>query len=76
MLPLGELFTRIKVIWKSKGIKPKQHLSSPRPGAETVMEKRAHADRCYELPLELPEDMDLMIEVGREVGLTYGYTID
>lgn len=31
------------------------------------MEKRAHADRCYELPQELPEDMDLMIEVGRKV---------
>ena len=33
------------------------------------MEKRAHADRCYELPQELPEDMDLMIEVGRKVEL-------
>ena len=27
------------------------------------MEKRAHADRCYELPLDLPDDMDLMVEV-------------
>lgn len=27
------------------------------------MEKRKHADRCYELPPELPDDMDLMIEV-------------
>jgi UV DNA damage endonuclease len=27
------------------------------------MQKRAHADRCYELPQELPDDMDLMIEV-------------
>ena len=27
------------------------------------MEKRAHADRCHELPPELPDDMDLMIEV-------------
>jgi len=34
------------------------------------MEKRAHADRCYELPQELPDDMDLMIEVSRNVGLT------
>ena len=63
VLPLGELITRINVIWERKGIKPKQHLSSPRPGAETVMERRAHADRCYELPKELPDDMDLMIEV-------------
>lgn len=68
-LPLGELMTRINAIWERKGIKPKQHLSSPRPGAETVMEKRAHADRCYELPRELPDDMDLMIEVCRNVGL-------
>ena len=67
VLPLGELITRIKAIWERKGIKPKQHLSSPRPGAETVMEKRAHADRCYELPQELPDDMDLMIEVGWRV---------
>lgn len=27
------------------------------------MEKRKHADRCYELPPDLPDDMDLMIEV-------------
>lgn len=26
------------------------------------MEKRAHADRCENLPLDLPDDMDLMIE--------------
>lgn len=63
--PVGELLTRVNAIWERKGIKPKQHLSSPRPGAETIMEKRAHADRCYELPHELPDDMDLMIEVGR-----------
>jgi len=68
VLPLGELITRINAIWERKGIKPKQHLSSPRPGAETMMEKRAHADRCYELPQELPDDMDLMIEVGWNVG--------
>lgn len=45
------------------GIKPKQHLSEPRPGAVSVMEKRAHADRCQSLPEALPDDMDLMIEV-------------
>ena len=28
------------------------------------MEKRAHADRCQELPKDLPDDVDLMIEVG------------
>ncbi|OBZ76444.1 UV-damage endonuclease [Grifola frondosa] len=60
--PLPELIERINKIWHRKGIKPKQHLSSPRPGAESIMEKRAHADRCYTLPPELPDDMDLMIE--------------
>ncbi|KAI0649749.1 UV-endonuclease UvdE [Trametes meyenii] len=62
VLPLPELIARVNAIWHRKGIKPKQHLSSPCPGAETVMEKRKHADRCYELPPELPDDMDLMIE--------------
>lgn len=63
VLPLPELIARINAIWQRKGIKPKQHLSSPCPGAESVMEKRKHADRCYELPPDLPDDMDLMIEV-------------
>ncbi|KAH9848153.1 UV-endonuclease UvdE-domain-containing protein [Lenzites betulinus] len=61
-LPIPELISRINKIWQRKGIKPKQHLSSPCPGAESVMEKRKHADRCPELPAELPDDMDLMIE--------------
>ncbi|KAI0719762.1 UV-endonuclease UvdE-domain-containing protein [Cerioporus squamosus] len=60
--PLPELIERINAIWHRKGIKPKQHLSEPCPGAETVMEKRKHADRCKSLPEDLPEDMDLMIE--------------
>ncbi|THH32849.1 hypothetical protein EUX98_g1369 [Antrodiella citrinella] len=60
--PVSELLPLINETWHRKGIKPKQHLSSPRPGAVTIMEKRAHADRCYELPAELPDDMDLMIE--------------
>ncbi|EIW53258.1 UV-endonuclease UvdE [Trametes versicolor FP-101664 SS1] len=62
VLPLPELIARINAIWDRKGIKPKQHLSSPCPGAESIMEKRKHADRCYELPPDLPDDMDLMIE--------------
>ncbi|KAI9060043.1 UV-endonuclease UvdE [Trametes sanguinea] len=61
-MPIPDLIQRINAIWHKKGIKPKQHLSSPCPGAETVMEKRKHADRCYELPPDLPDDMDLMIE--------------
>ena len=62
-MPIPELIERINAIWYRKGIKPKQHLSEPCPGAETVMEKRKHADRCQVLPPELPDDMDLMIEV-------------
>ncbi|KAI0752598.1 UV-endonuclease UvdE-domain-containing protein [Daedaleopsis nitida] len=60
--PLPELIERINAIWHRKGIKPKQHLSEPCPGAESVMEKRKHADRCKSLPEHLPDDMDLMIE--------------
>ncbi|KAH9077821.1 UV-endonuclease UvdE [Lactarius deliciosus] len=51
--PLKSLIPRINEIWHRKGIKPKQHLSSPRPGASTVVEKRAHARRCDALPTEL-----------------------
>ncbi|GAA5982412.1 hypothetical protein JCM11641_006975 [Rhodosporidiobolus odoratus] len=57
-----ELLPRILATWSRKGIKPKFHLSEPRKGAETIMERRAHADRCQNLPNPLPEDMDLMIE--------------
>jgi UV DNA damage endonuclease len=55
---------RITETWTRKGIRMKQHLSEPRPGAESVMERRAHADRCQALPPDLPDDVDLMIEVG------------
>ena len=37
-----------------RGIKPKFHLSEERPGAVTIMERRAHADRCKHLPALLP----------------------
>ena len=43
-------------------MKPKQHLSQVREGAVTAVELRAHADRCTELPADLPDDMDLMLE--------------
>ncbi|GAA6008679.1 hypothetical protein JCM10207_001684 [Rhodosporidiobolus poonsookiae] len=58
----AELMPRILATWHRKNIKPKFHLSEPRRGAETVMEKRAHADRCQSLPEPLPEEADLMIE--------------
>lgn len=60
--PVAELMPVVNEVWHRKGIRPKQHLSSPRPGAITVMEKRSHAKRCYVLPDALPDDMDLMIE--------------
>lgn len=60
--PVSALMPRILATWSKKGIKPKQHLSEPRPGAVTVMERRAHSDRCKTLPADLPDDMDLMLE--------------
>ncbi|KAF5355500.1 hypothetical protein D9758_006423 [Tetrapyrgos nigripes] len=67
-IPPREIIQRTNAIFARRGIRPKQHLSEPRPGAETLMEKRAHADRCSAgLPKELEEegvaiDVDLMIE--------------
>lgn len=60
--PVSALMPRILATWTRKGIKPKQHLSEPRPGAVTIMERRAHSDRCKTLPAALPDDMDLMLE--------------
>jgi len=56
-IPPSEIIKRADVIWKRRGIRPKQHLSEPRPGAVTLMERRAHADRCETLPADLPDDM-------------------
>ncbi|KAH9485545.1 UV-damage endonuclease [Psilocybe cubensis] len=56
-IPPAKIIERANVIWQRRGIKPKQHLSEQRPGAVTVMERRAHADRCENLPDDLPDDM-------------------
>lgn len=56
-IPPSEIIKRANAIFAKRGIKPKQHLSEPRPGAVTVMERRAHADRCESLPADLPDDM-------------------
>ncbi|KAG2015431.1 endonuclease Uve1 [Coprinopsis cinerea AmutBmut pab1-1] len=61
-IPPAEVIKRANSIFARRGIRPKQHLSEPRPGAVTLMERRAHADRCSKLPDDLPDDMDLMIE--------------
>lgn len=79
LLSPSVIIQRADAIWKRRGIRPKQHLSEPRLGAVTLMEQRAHADRCQALPPDLPDDMgktepflsrillifrlDLMIEV-------------
>ncbi|KAF5381134.1 hypothetical protein D9757_009415 [Collybiopsis confluens] len=66
-IPPSTIIQRANAIFARRGIRPKQHLSEPRPGAETLMERRAHADRCEKLPAELEMegvamDVDLMIE--------------
>ncbi|KAK1231804.1 hypothetical protein PQX77_005018 [Marasmius sp. AFHP31] len=66
-IPPSEIIKRANAIFHRRGIRPKQHLSEPRPGAVTIMERRAHADRCASLPKEMEEegvsmDVDLMIE--------------
>ncbi|KAJ3759358.1 UV-endonuclease UvdE-domain-containing protein [Lentinula raphanica] len=66
-IPPAEIIKRTNAIFARRGIRPKQHLSDPRPGAVTIMERRAHADRCERLPDELEQegvaiDVDLMIE--------------
>ncbi|KAG6837849.1 hypothetical protein H0H93_016217 [Arthromyces matolae] len=56
-IPPSLIIQRANSIFARRGIRPKQHLSEPRPGAVTLMEKRAHADRCQFLPNDLPDDM-------------------
>jgi UV DNA damage endonuclease len=57
--PPKTIIERANAIWARRGIRPKQHLSEPRPGAVTLMERRAHADRCESLPADLPDDMGM-----------------
>ena len=56
-IPPFVVIERANEIWKRRGIRPKQHLSEQRPGAVTLMERRAHSDRCEALPAALPDDM-------------------
>lgn len=56
-LSTATIIERANAIFARRGIKPKQHLSEPRPGAITLMERRAHSDRCENLPTGLPDDM-------------------
>ena len=56
-IPPRTIISRANAIFARRGIRPKQHLSEPRPGAVSVMERRAHADRVERLPDDLPDDM-------------------
>jgi hypothetical protein len=56
-IPPRTIISRANAIFTRRGIRPKQHLSEPRPGAVSVMERRAHADRVERLPDDLPDDM-------------------
>jgi len=59
----AQMMDRILATWNVRGgITPKQHLSEPRPGAVSVMERRAHSDRITRLPDALPPNVDLMLE--------------
>lgn len=68
-IPPSAIIARANAIFARRGIKPKQHLSQPRPGAVTVMERRAHSDRCDSLPAELEISMGLVGEDGKGVDL-------
>ncbi|KAI8820773.1 UV damage repair endonuclease [Fimicolochytrium jonesii] len=59
--PSTHYLPRIDAIWHRRGIKPKQHHSEGRPGAETMQERRAHSARIERLP-PCQDNVDLMIE--------------
>jgi len=72
----AEIIERAQAIFARRGITPKYHLSEPRPGAKTLMERRAHSDRCAELPADLPANADLMLECkDKEQGVLEMYRI-
>ncbi|CAG8487293.1 5418_t:CDS:1 [Ambispora leptoticha] len=55
------IIPEVNKTWTDRGLKPKQHYSESRRGANSKLEKRAHFDRVVQLPPCDP-DMDLMIE--------------
>lgn len=58
----AQIIQRAQAIFAKRGVPPKYHLSEPRPGAANHRDRRAHSDRCAELPPDLPADADLMLE--------------
>ena len=76
-IPPSEIIKRADVIWKRRSIRPKQHLNEPRPGAVTLMERRAHADRCETLPADLPDDMGkIPFSFFEQCSLIYPFGLD
>jgi UV DNA damage repair endonuclease len=73
-IPPPVVIERANEIWKRRGIRPKQHLSEQRPGAVTLMERRAHSDRCEALPTALPDDMGKQSSTFCTVRLTHKLT--
>lgn len=72
----AEIVQRAQAIFARRGIRPKYHLSEPRPGAVTIRDRRAHSDRCGALPGDLPSDADLMLECkDKEQGVLEMYRI-
>ncbi|KAJ1655280.1 hypothetical protein IWQ61_004948 [Dispira simplex] len=59
--PTEHYLASIREVWERRGIAPKQHYSESRPGAVSVMERRAHSDRVTLIP-PCESDVDLMIE--------------
>lgn len=72
----AQIVERAQAIFQRRGVPPKYHLSEPRPGASSLRERRAHSDRCLELPPDLPADADLMLECkDKEQGVLEMYRI-
>lgn len=72
----AQIVERAQAIFAKRGIPPKYHLSEPRPGAMNHRDRRAHSDRCMELPPDLPADADLMLECkDKEQGVLEMYRI-
>ncbi|KAJ1951688.1 hypothetical protein IWQ62_006396 [Dispira parvispora] len=59
--PTEHYLASIREVWERRGIAPKQHYSESRPGAISIMERRAHSDRVSLIP-PCESDVDLMIE--------------
>ena len=60
-IPETVLLQRIAAVWKKRGIRQKMHYSESRPGATSLMEKRAHSDFVQSVPF-CGSDIDVTVE--------------